>query len=117
MPRLHLDTWPTYLDTDMVANLNVLNEVTSGYNNTSTLVATNKRKLGWQWPVSIDGMQIGVADARVLDVDEDLVWTWLLDGDLLVLDWSTSLLDDLGPLSRWNVRHGGGYVLLNRLME
>jgi hypothetical protein len=31
-------------------------------------------------------VEVGVADAGVLDVDEDLIGTGLLNGDLLVLE-------------------------------
>jgi len=91
----------------MVANLNVVDKITSGYDNTSTLVTADERKLGWQWPVTVDGVKISVADTGELDVDEDLIWTWLLDWDLLVLDWTAGLFDDLSPLSLWNFRHDG----------
>jgi hypothetical protein len=38
-------------------------------------------------------VEIGVADARVLDVDEDLIGTRLLDGDPLVDDgWRERML-------------------------
>lgn len=98
------------LDTGVVANLDIFDEVAYCDNNTCTLVTTDKRKLGWQWPVAVDGVQVSVADARVLDIDEDLIWTWLLDWDLLVLDWTASLLDDLRPLHLWDGSHvvGGG---------
>lgn len=39
-----------------------------------------------------------MADARILDVDENLIWTRLLYGNLLVIDGTTGLLDDLRPL-------------------
>ena len=46
-----------------------------------------------------------MADSGVLDVDQDFIGAWLLYGDLLVLDGSTSLLDDLSPLFGWKFRH------------
>ena len=49
-------------------------------------------------------MQIRVADAGVFDVDEDLVWAGLRDGDLLELDWAAGLLDDLRHLLFWDLR-------------
>jgi hypothetical protein len=48
-----------------------------------------------------------VADARVLDVDENFVGAGLLYGDLLVFNWASSLLDDLCPLLLRNGRHVG----------
>jgi len=95
----------TYFDTSVVTNLNVIHKVTLGHDDAGTLVTTDERKLGWKRPVTIDGMQVGVADTRVLDVDEDLIWAWLLDWDLLVDDWTTGLLDDLRPLRFWDLRH------------
>jgi len=47
-------------------------------------VASNKRELGRQWPVTIDGVEIRVADTGVLDVDENLIRAWLLNWDLLI---------------------------------
>lgn len=93
----------------MVANLDVLDELSLGNNDTSTLVASYQRKLGRERPVTVDGVEVRVADTRVLDVDQDLVWAWLLDWDLLVLDWSSGLFNDLSPLLLWDVlRHGDG---------
>jgi hypothetical protein len=43
-------------------------------------------------------MKIGVTDARILDVDENLIRTRLRNGYLLVLDFATGLLNDLSPL-------------------
>jgi hypothetical protein len=75
-----------YLYTSILADLDIVNEIAFSYNNTSTFVTTNERKLGCQWPISIDSVEIGVADTRVLDVDQNLVWTWFLDWDLLIDD-------------------------------
>lgn len=61
--------------------------------------------VSYQWPVSIDGVEISMADTRVLDIDEDFIMTWLLYWDLLILHWSTCLLDNLRPLLVWNLRH------------
>lgn len=82
----------------MVTNIDLADEFTTSNDDTSTLVATNKRKLGWQGPVTVQGVKICVADTGVLDVDENLIRTRLGDGNLLVLEWTASLLDDLGPL-------------------
>jgi len=95
-----------YLYTSMVTNLNVVYEVSFCNNDTSTLVPADQWKLGGQRPVSVHGMKISVAHSRELDVDQDLIWAWLLHGYLLVLDWSPCLLDDLRPLLLWDfLRH------------
>lgn len=66
-----------YLDTGMITDLNVLDQRATCYNDTSTLVTSNKWKLGCQWPVTIDGVKICVANSRVFDVDEYLIWAGL----------------------------------------
>jgi hypothetical protein len=80
-----------YLNSTIITNLDVLHEFTSGYDNTSTFVSTNQWELRCQWPVAVDGVEIGVADTRVLDVDENLIWAGLLNWDLLVDDSCGSL--------------------------
>ena len=82
----------------MVTNLNVLHQVALRHYYTGTFMATHERKLCWKRPIAIDCVQVGVADSGILDVDEDLIWSWLLDWDLFVFDWAASLLDDLRPL-------------------
>lgn len=74
------------LDTDLLANLDILDKLATGDNNTGTLVATNKGQLGVEGPVALPGVEISVADTGELDVDEDLIGTRLLNGNLLVLD-------------------------------
>lgn len=100
-----------YLDTSMVTNLDIVNKITLGNDNTCTFVATDKGKLGCKRPVAIDGVQVGVTDTGVLDVDENFVRTGLLDRDLLVLDWSTGLLNDLCPLHLGNLGCHYGKIL------
>jgi hypothetical protein len=80
-----------YLNSTIITNLNVLHEFTSGYDNTSTLVSTDQWELRCQWPVAVDGMEIGVADTGVLDVYENFIWAGLLNWDLLVDDSYGSL--------------------------
>jgi hypothetical protein len=104
----------------MITNLDVFHKFTSSYDDTSTLVPTDQWKLRWQWPVAIDGMEISVADARVLDIDKNLIWARLWNWDLLVdnscgelepLPWnleevqltSSGLLDNLCPLLSWDL--------------
>jgi hypothetical protein len=96
------------LDTDGLAELADLvgDQFTTSHNDTSALVTTDQRQLGGDGPVAVDSVEIGVADARVLDVDEDLLRAWLCDGDLLVLEGAADLVDDLSPLLRGDlVRH------------
>ena len=99
------------LHTSVIANLDVSDLVTLRHNNTSTLVTTHKRKLGGNGPVSIHGVKISVTDTGELDVDEDLIWTWLLDWDFLVFNWAAGLLDDHGHLLRGDGRsHAGWWI-------
>ena len=70
----------------VVANFDVLDEGTSCDDDTSTFVSTHERKLGRQWPITVYSVEICVADTRELNVDKYLIWAWLLDGDLLVLN-------------------------------
>jgi len=86
------------LDAGVVADLDVLDELALGDDDARALVAADKRHLGGQRPVALHGVQVGVADARVLDVDEHLIGAGLADGDLLVDEGAAALLDDLGPL-------------------
>jgi hypothetical protein len=101
------------LDTGAVADVNLGDELTLGYDDTGTFVATDEGKLSIEGPVTLHGMEIGMADTRVLDVDEDLIGAGLLDGDLLEDDGTALLLDHLGPLLFWDLKVGHfGYVLL-----
>ena len=61
--------------------------------------------LAYQRPVTVHGVEISVTDTRVLDVDKNLIWARLLDGNLLVLYGTTGLLDDLRPLLLWDFWH------------
>ena len=57
-------------------------------------------------------MKIGVTEAGILDVDENLIGTRLRNGYLLVLDFTAGLLDDLSPLLCGNFRcHSAGETL------
>jgi hypothetical protein len=101
------------LDTDLLADLDILDKLAASDNNTGTLVATNKGQLGVKGPVTLPGVEIGVADTGELDVDQDLIGTRLLNGNLLVLDgyrkWDVSmkLKTDISAVERivgwlWN---------------
>lgn len=94
----------TYLDTDVVTDIDLGDELSTSNDDTSTLVTTNKRKFGWEGPVTVQCVKICVADTGILDIDKDLIRAWLGNGDLLVLEGTTSLFDDLGPLLLGNLR-------------
>lgn len=70
----------------MRADLDIVDELTALDDNTGTLVATDEGQLDGDGPVAHHGVQVGVADTRELDVDENLIRTGLGDGDLLVDD-------------------------------
>ena len=46
----------------MVADLDVINQLADGNNHAGAFVAADKRHLGHEWPVSLPGVQIGMAD-------------------------------------------------------
>ena len=73
------------LDADLLANLDILNELTAGDDDACALVAADKGHLGGKGPVAHHGVQVGVADTRELDVDENLIRSGGGDGDLLVV--------------------------------
>ena len=68
-----------YLDTGVVANLNFRHKITPGYDHTSAFVTTDEGKLCREGPVTVDGVEIGVADARVFDVDKNFIRTGFRD--------------------------------------
>jgi hypothetical protein len=81
-----------HLNTSIVTDLNILNERSECNNDTRTFVPADKWQLGCQRPVTVHSMEISVADTRVLDVDENFIWTWFLDWDLLVNDGCKGLV-------------------------
>lgn len=58
-------------------------------------MSTDQWKFGWDRPVTVHRMKIGVADTGELDVDKHFVWAWLSDWDLLVLDRATASASQL----------------------
>jgi hypothetical protein len=60
-------------------------------------------------------VEIGMANTRELDVDENLIWAGLLYWDLLVLDGTTGLLDDLCPLLLRNGTHSDDLKLIRKM--
>lgn len=54
-------------------------------------MAANEGEFGGEGPVALDGVEVGVADTGVFDINEDLVRTGLLDGDLLVVESCNSV--------------------------
>ena len=73
-----------YLDTDVVTELDVLDKGPALHNNTSTFVSTDKGELDGQRPVTVHGMEIGVADTRELDVNQNFIWANFWNWDLLI---------------------------------
>jgi hypothetical protein len=97
------------------AYLNIFHVFTTCNDDSSTLVSTDKRQLGclaqqlvvlptsfssrpYQRPIALPCVKIGVADSAIFDVDEYFIGSGLRHGDFLVLDFSASFFDDLGPL-------------------
>lgn len=62
-----------YLDSGMVPNLNVSDQISSCNNHTGTLMTTDQGQFGRDRPVTVDSVQVGMADTRVFDIDEDFV--------------------------------------------
>ena len=91
----------------MISNLDIIDKITDGNDDACALVPADERQLGRQRPVAVDGVQVRVAHARVLDVDQHLVRPGLLDRDLLVLDGPAGLFDHLRPLLFGDVGHVG----------
>lgn len=93
----------------MVPNLYILDELTTANNDTGTLVAADQGKLDRERPVAVQGVEVGVADTSVFDVDKNLIGAGLGNGDLLVLEFSSGLATDLSPLHLGNLgsRHCG----------
>jgi hypothetical protein len=94
----------TYLDTNVVANLNFTDEFTAANDYTSTLVTTNKRHLDGKRPVAVHGVEVGVADTSELDIDENLIGAGLGNGDLLVFKLAADLFANLCPLHLGDLR-------------
>lgn len=88
---------------------------------TSTFVSSNEWKVGVQWPknisnvttwilsspISIDSVQISVADTRVIDLDEALTRLQVRHNGLLciVFDLSSFFLGNCSFLCLWNIDH------------
>ena len=95
---------PTHLDADIVANLNIFHQLAASYDLARSLVTAHERELGRQRPVAVDGVEVRVADAGILDVDKHLVRSGLRHRYLLVPDRPAGLLDYLCPLFLWDLR-------------
>ncbi|KAI4174395.1 MAG: hypothetical protein LQ343_002330 [Gyalolechia ehrenbergii] len=50
-----------------------------GYDDTGTFVAANEGKLGGYWSISVDSVEISMADSGVFDVNENFIWAGLGD--------------------------------------
>lgn len=67
----------------MVAEMDVfVHKSPLGDYDAGTLVSTDERQLGWNRPIAVDGVQVGVAHARVLDVEQNLIRARLGDWDV-----------------------------------
>lgn len=74
------------LDAGVITNLDILDELATSNDDTSTFMAADKRQFGGNGPVAQHSVKVGMAYARVLDVDENLIRPGLCHGDLLVHD-------------------------------
>ena len=74
------------LDARVVTNLNIVDQLAPGDNDTGALVTADKGNLGRERPIAHYSVEICVAHAGVLDVDEDFIGAGLLNGNLLVDD-------------------------------
>ena len=77
-------TASTHLHTRVISNFDVFDERSTSHNHTSTFVSTDEGKFSCQWPVTVNCVEICVTDTGVFDVDENFVWSRLLDWNLLV---------------------------------
>ena len=57
----------------MITDFDILDQLAAGYHDTGTFVAAYEGQLGGEGPVAVDGVEVGMADARVFDVDENFV--------------------------------------------
>lgn len=85
-------------DTSVVSNFKLIDEFTRGDDHASSFMSAHERKLQIEGPVTLHGVQVGVANSGIPDLDQNLVRARLCNGDLLVNKGSTFLLDHLGPL-------------------
>lgn len=116
------------------ANLNIFHELTACNDDASTLMTTDQGHFGgltqrlvvllkslgsrtYQRPIALPCVEVGVADARKLDVDEDFIGAGLCHGDLPVLEGSTCLLNDLSPLLLGNLGGHCADVCLGESVE
>ena len=72
------------LDAGVVANLKVFDQLAPGYYYTGAFVTADKWELCWERLITHHGVEVGMADARVFDVDKNFIRAGLLDSDLLV---------------------------------
>jgi hypothetical protein len=68
---------------DPVALFDATHAWPKGSHVTDTFVARNQGRLWFHWPVSLGGMQIGVADTGRLDAHEDFASPWFGNWHLL----------------------------------
>jgi hypothetical protein len=68
----------------MITNFNAIDKGSESHHDASTFMSADEGKLGRQWPISVHCVKICMANARIFYVDENLIWTWLLNWNLLV---------------------------------
>lgn len=98
------------LDASVVSDLDVFHKLTTGDDDTGSLMASYQGKLGFQGPVSVYGVKVSMADTGIFNVDEDFIGTGLLYGDLLVIDRSARFLNHLEFLSADTGSFYSGYT-------
>jgi len=90
------------LNTGMVTDLNILDQFAAGNDDTSSFVSTDEGELCGKRPVTVDSVEISMADTGVFDVDEDFIWAWLGNIDFTERERTAGLVDDLGHLLLWD---------------
>jgi hypothetical protein len=91
--------------------LDVFDERSASYNNTSTFVSADKGEFSCQWPITVHCVEICVTDTGVFDVDENLIWAWLLNWNFLVDNsWAESVNNFIGT-AKMRIGRMGTHVL------
>lgn len=85
-------------DSSVVTNLELMDQGSLGHNHSGAFVSSNKRHLDRDGPVAHHSVQVSVANTRVANFDQDLVWARLGNGDLFVDEGSSDLFGHLSPL-------------------
>ena len=54
--------WGIYFDASMISYLDIFDKIDPGHDYTSAFVTANQWELGWDRPIALPGVQVGVAD-------------------------------------------------------